>query len=73
VGDAFPGLELTAHVVGGERLRDPEGRFATAWGLASSGAALVRPDGFVAWRARSLASDPAAALRTALQALLMKA
>ena len=69
---AFPGVELEAHVVGHEGLRDPEGRFAGAFGLSASGAALVRPDGFVAWRARTLDADPTRALAGALGALLMK-
>src|SRR6185295_9457090 len=44
------GLDLATHVVGGDALADPEGRFPAAYGLAASGAALIRPDGFVAWR-----------------------
>ena len=34
-------------------LRDPEGRFCAAYGLQPTGACLVRPDGFVAWRAEA--------------------
>jgi hypothetical protein len=43
-------------------------RFADAYGLAARGATLVRPDGVVAWRARSEAGrdDIARALATAL-------
>ncbi|HEX6994929.1 MAG TPA: FAD-dependent monooxygenase [Gammaproteobacteria bacterium] len=37
--------------VGGDGLVDVDGRFLDAYGLAPSGAVLVRPDGFVAWRA----------------------
>jgi 2-polyprenyl-6-methoxyphenol hydroxylase-like FAD-dependent oxidoreductase len=72
VAPGFPGLELEADVVGGERLRDPDHRFAAACGLSPSGAVLVRPDGFVAWRAPSMVTDPGAALREALRALLMR-
>jgi 2-polyprenyl-6-methoxyphenol hydroxylase-like FAD-dependent oxidoreductase len=72
VAGALPGLDLDAHVVGRGGLRDPEGRFAAAFGLSASGAALVRPDGFVAWRAKSLAADPRGALAGALDAVLMK-
>jgi 2-polyprenyl-6-methoxyphenol hydroxylase-like FAD-dependent oxidoreductase len=32
---------------------DAGGEFLNAYGLSSTGAALVRPDGFVAWRAKS--------------------
>jgi 2-polyprenyl-6-methoxyphenol hydroxylase-like FAD-dependent oxidoreductase len=67
----IPGLQLTAHLVGGDALRDPEGAFPAAHGLAPSGAALVRPDGFVAWRSKSAVNDPRAALESALRALLL--
>ena len=53
----FKNLELEAHCVGTALLRDPDLRFGEAYGLAGSGAVLVRPDGFVAWRATGLASD----------------
>jgi 2-polyprenyl-6-methoxyphenol hydroxylase-like FAD-dependent oxidoreductase len=72
VAPSFVGLELEAHVVGGGTVGDPEDGFTTACGLSPSGAILVRPDGFVGWRAKSVSSDPAAALRAALGALLMK-
>ncbi|HLG58422.1 MAG TPA: FAD-dependent monooxygenase [Vicinamibacterales bacterium] len=68
----FPGLVLDAHVVGSADLRDPSGQFAAAYGLTESGASLVRPDGFVAWRSTTMPSDPAAAIDSALRALLMK-
>jgi hypothetical protein len=32
-------------------VEDPEGRWAKTYGLSAEGAVLVRPDGFVAWRA----------------------
>jgi putative polyketide hydroxylase len=53
----------TSHVV------DAEG-FADAYGLSAGGAALVRPDGFIAWRSRSAADrdELSRALATALQA-----
>ncbi|WP_269853339.1 FAD-dependent monooxygenase [Streptomyces sp. RPT161] len=35
----------------GRELADPSGRWAAAHGVGSGGAVLVRPDGFVAWRA----------------------
>jgi 2-polyprenyl-6-methoxyphenol hydroxylase-like FAD-dependent oxidoreductase len=59
----LPGLDVDAH-----RLDDAT--FADAYGITGSGAVLVRPDGFVAWRERTLSDHPAevvaAALRTAL-------
>jgi hypothetical protein len=66
------GLELNAHVVGGPDVRDPEGRFATAYGLTSSGCALVRPDGFVAWRAKAAVQDPKNVLAKVFRAILMQ-
>jgi 2-polyprenyl-6-methoxyphenol hydroxylase-like FAD-dependent oxidoreductase len=45
------GIALDCHIVGsGEDLRDPERRWPAAFGIGSSGAVLVRPDGFVAAR-----------------------
>jgi putative polyketide hydroxylase len=42
------------------------GGFCKSYGLSDTGACLVRPDGFVAWRAERAVSDPRAALRDAL-------
>ena len=50
----------------GRDLGDPDGRFCEAYGLSDTGASLVRPDGFVAWRAERIPSDPRAALHEAL-------
>ena len=55
-----PGLSLAVRAV--RRDADPDGAFATAFGLEDGGAALVRPDGVVAWRTVDLPADPAAAL-----------
>ena len=68
----FEGFELDVHVVGGKDLADPGGKFAQSYGLTDSGAALVRPDGFVAWRAKALTQDPGSTLTTAIKTLLMK-
>ena len=51
----FPGLPLEIDRVGDGALLDPDGAFAAAYGLRAAGATLVRPDGFVAWRASSAA------------------
>jgi 2-polyprenyl-6-methoxyphenol hydroxylase-like FAD-dependent oxidoreductase len=67
----FPGLELASYRVGAD-LDDPAGRFAEAYGLASSGAVLVRPDGFIGWRADSLVDDPRGVLTRVLGALLLQ-
>jgi len=49
---AAAGLSLDAYTFGRE-LRDSENGFAAAYGITATGAVLVRPDGFVAWRAKS--------------------
>jgi len=47
------GVPLSAHVVGADAgVTDPEGAFLPAHGITASGAALIRPDGFIGWRAR---------------------
>ncbi|MFB1484925.1 FAD-dependent oxidoreductase [Corallococcus sp. RDP092CA] len=43
--------------------------FRAAFGLGPSGASLVRPDGYVAWRSSRLPDDPAAAIAAALTQL----
>ena len=69
------GVPLDAHLVGGAGLADPGGCFPAAYGISPSGAVLVRPDGFVGWRAvaADAAVPPEETLRQALQALLCRA
>jgi 2-polyprenyl-6-methoxyphenol hydroxylase-like FAD-dependent oxidoreductase len=64
VSPEFSGL-LDAHVVADEG-------FAPAYGLTPGGATLVRPDGFVAWRAPEAPVDPRGAITAALKTVLMK-
>lgn len=65
------GVPLTALAVGaGADIIDPEGRWATAYGVESDGAVLVRPDGHVAWRSRTSATDPKQDLERVLQRVL---
>jgi hypothetical protein len=64
------GVALATHCVDGGGLRDPGGSFLQAYGLPAAGAALVRPDGFVAWRATSASGDPQATLASALRSIL---
>jgi 2-polyprenyl-6-methoxyphenol hydroxylase-like FAD-dependent oxidoreductase len=47
-------------------LQDMEGRFTKAYGITDEGAVLVRPDGFVAWRAEGSDGD----LKEAMKKLL---
>jgi putative polyketide hydroxylase len=44
--------------------------FMSAYDVDESGAVLVRPDGYVAWRSRSRSNDPSATLRGAMTAIL---
>ena len=53
-------------------LSDPEGRFCAAYGVTPAGACLVRPDGFVAWRAKAGAPDRDALFARALGSLLSR-
>ena len=63
-------LPLDAYRVGAD-LADPEKRFAQAYGISTSGAALIRPDGFVAWRAKEMARSPETVFRDALERVLL--
>ncbi len=66
------GVPLNAYVVGGGELRDPSGAFAAAYGISPAGAVLVRPDGFVAWRAHDAAGASDAVIGDVLEALLLR-
>ncbi|HET9863618.1 MAG TPA: FAD-dependent monooxygenase [Steroidobacteraceae bacterium] len=63
--DAAGGMAIDAWRVGAE-LRDTNGGFEHSVGIGPDGALLVRPDGFVAWRAEQAVADAATALRAAL-------
>jgi 2-polyprenyl-6-methoxyphenol hydroxylase-like FAD-dependent oxidoreductase len=63
--DKFNGLTLDCHSVG-KHLADPEARFLNAFGITNSGATLIRPDGFVAWRTPTNTNDPRRDLTVAL-------
>ncbi len=65
VSECGPDLPIAVHAIG-VGLRDVEGTFASAYGLEPGGAVLVRPDGVVAWRSRSLPDDPERALASAV-------
>jgi 2-polyprenyl-6-methoxyphenol hydroxylase-like FAD-dependent oxidoreductase len=72
------GVPVAAHLVsrGGTlgALVDLHGDFSTpfwtAYGIGASGASLVRPDGYVAWRQAEASSDAAERLTQALAAVL---
>jgi 2-polyprenyl-6-methoxyphenol hydroxylase-like FAD-dependent oxidoreductase len=70
VAKSFAGLNLDCYRVGAD-LSDPEERFASAYGLSATGAALIRPDGFVAWRGNGMVDDPRGTIARALGAILI--
>lgn len=54
-------------------LFDLEERWNAVYGVATQGAALIRPDGCIAWRSPSMVQSPAEALEKVLAHLLGKA
>jgi 2-polyprenyl-6-methoxyphenol hydroxylase-like FAD-dependent oxidoreductase len=54
----------------GQELCDPENRFGAAYGITATGAVLVRPDGFVAWRAKTSVAKPLDTLNSVLARVL---
>ncbi|WP_307123126.1 FAD-dependent monooxygenase [Streptomyces sp. B1I3] len=67
-------VRLDAYGIGSGQGADLETEDGADWaashGTTAEGAVLVRPDGFVAWRAEGAVADPAATLDDALTALL---
>jgi 2-polyprenyl-6-methoxyphenol hydroxylase-like FAD-dependent oxidoreductase len=66
------GLALDAYMTGDAGLADPSDCFPAAYGISPAGAVLVRPDGFVGWRAAGPPDQPEKTLRSALQSLLCR-
>jgi putative polyketide hydroxylase len=57
----------------GTDVEDPDNRWHDANGVTTTGAILVRPDGFIAWRARAAHAAPDDALHHALNGVLCRA
>jgi 2-polyprenyl-6-methoxyphenol hydroxylase-like FAD-dependent oxidoreductase len=57
------GIQLAVHQIG-------EPSFSESYGISSTGAVLVRPDGFVAWRTRSDLDSPGVSLVQTLSTVL---
>lgn len=72
VASRYKGLHLDTYKVGSPDFRDPDDRFCAAYGLLPAGACLVRPDGFVAWRAKGSEPDPQTVLRRVFGAVLFQ-
>lgn len=56
----------------GTDLVDVQGKFLPAYGISATGATLVRPDGFIAWRSQVLAEEPEHLLTHTLAKLLFR-
>ncbi|MFI7135746.1 FAD-dependent monooxygenase [Nonomuraea sp. NPDC050153] len=65
------GVKLDIHPIG-VGLQDPDDRFLDRYGITSTGMSLVRPDGFVGWRADVLGHQPEHELHQVLAQLLAR-
>jgi len=63
------GVPLAIHRLGKD-LEDPSGKWNERYGVSDQGAVLIRPDGYIAWRAKGRADNPAAVLEDALSRIL---
>jgi 2-polyprenyl-6-methoxyphenol hydroxylase-like FAD-dependent oxidoreductase len=62
--------QVQAYCLGND-LHDVHHGWTSRFGVGDRGAVLIRPDGFVAWRARELAPDPRSAVRAAMARLMV--
>ncbi|MBY6241920.1 methanobactin biosynthesis FAD monooxygenase MbnF [Methylosinus sp. Sm6] len=67
--EATGGAPLTAFQIGVDLIEEDDS-FLTRTAIGSGGALLVRPDGFIAWRALDEPSDPVAVLASAITRVL---
>jgi hypothetical protein len=65
-------LRLDVQRMGAAGLADSDGVVADAYGLGDDGAVLVRPDGFVAWRATDAADASPETVTRVLSTLLSR-
>jgi 2,4-dichlorophenol 6-monooxygenase len=68
--DAAAALPVTVTRIGVDGLRDAYGDWLRAREIEEDGALLVRPDGYLAWRAARLPEDPTAALTRAYNSVV---
>jgi hypothetical protein len=67
------GIELDTYLIGRDgELADQDAGFPTAYGISPGGAAVVRPDGFVGWRATDSRAASEDTMRTTLATLLCR-
>ncbi|MFF5365524.1 FAD-dependent monooxygenase [Streptomyces sp. NPDC013187] len=67
------GLGLSFHRVGAEETPEVVERFLARYGVRRTGAVLVRPDGFIAWRSEGAVGEPAGSLTAVLDSVLRRA
>src|SRR5690242_18449651 len=67
---AFGPPIATYTVSAGGEVEDPEQSWQECYGIGSTGAVLVRADGYVAWRSQTAVRDPIAELTRALAQVL---
>lgn len=67
------GIAMDIHRIGADGLADPSGSFSSVYGMTPSGAVLVRPDGFVAWRSKDAGGASVEFLARTLASLLSRA
>jgi putative polyketide hydroxylase len=63
------GVPLSIYRVGADLL-DVNRKWSERYGVTAAGAVLLRPDGYIAWRARTAASSPLTTLREALERIM---
>ncbi|MGW0040845.1 FAD-dependent monooxygenase [Rhodococcus sp. NPDC003348] len=63
-------VPVPCYHVGDPGLEDDRMEFLEAYGIGDSGAVLVRPDGYIAWRSADLASDPVAEIDRVVSQIL---
>ncbi|WP_453985739.1 FAD-dependent monooxygenase [Brevibacterium casei] len=67
------GIPIRTRTIGrGRSIDDAYGAWADAREVEDAGAVLVRPDRYIGWRAKAMVTDPEAALRTAVSAILSR-
>ncbi len=66
------GVALDAYRVGGAELAEVGDSFPDSYGISPSGAVVVRPDGFVGWRAQDGTGSSAATMTDVLGTLLCR-
>jgi len=70
VGKDFSDIDFKIVQIGGNGLRDVDEHFTEVYGITSNGAVLIRPDGFVAWRAETMPEDVSESINRVLQRIL---